>query len=149
MALAMNNYIDTLPESKDGEDVLTRLPEPTPVYTRRNKKRFAHLYSAFAAAFRIIDRRERGLPISRRPCCGSKTPDRIGKLDWKRAIDMLIASGAVVKTSGSREGYEFTVSYKVARVALDEMRKRTIRLINAGWPVAFLDDAPLPKLLSQ
>ncbi len=148
MASEMNNYIKTLPENRDGEDVLTRIPEPTPRYTKDNKRRFSHLYAAFAAAFRIIDRRERGLSISRRPCCNPGAPDRISKADWKRAIDMLVSSGAVIRTSGSREGYEFTVAYKTARVALDELRKRTIMRINTNRPVDFLD-TPLPKMLSQ
>jgi hypothetical protein len=137
-------FVTPYAESLDGEDALTRMPEPPVNMTKLNRQAFGHLARAYGAAMLLLRRYRERKPLSRHYCCKK---DRVltGR-DWHRGIEMLKASGVMVKTVGHRGGYYFPLEYKYSEVRLDEFRKQVVVLLNANQEVSFLTQQPaLPK----
>jgi len=137
----VTQYIEQIKPSLDGIDALTARPEPAVRYRRASAIKLRHLNDAVSAAHCIIQRRQRSLPVSRRKCCAGES---MPNLVWRRGMAMLIASGAVSRTTGVREGYEFIGGAVVAYALIDELRKRTIVQINSGRDAGYLR-GPLPS----
>jgi hypothetical protein len=140
--------IRELPNGLDGENILTRLPEPVRNQTVENAPIGGHLERAVGGAHRLIQRNFSNQTIARDRCCrkrGETDRRKMRRLDWYRGMAMLIMSGAVQRTSGGREGYHFVVNEQDAYALVDEFRKRTLPLINAGRQITWLKGSPLPK----